>query len=73
MFFADGVSYDGVNLGGSRFGEANFRFARQPPTIVTWAELDFYDLPLIRPSLNSGRQRFSRGSGSSCARRWQEV
>jgi len=26
---------------GSRLGEANFRFARQPPTIVTWAELDF--------------------------------
>ena len=23
---------------------------RQPPTIVTWAELHFYDLPLIRPS-----------------------
>ena len=30
--------------------EPNFRFARQPPTIVTWAELHFYDLPLIRPS-----------------------
>jgi hypothetical protein len=30
--------------------EANFRFARQPPTIVTWAELYFYDLPTIRPS-----------------------
>ena len=46
---------------GSRLGEANFRFARQPPTIVTWAELDFYDLPLIRPSgfVNSGRQSFS--------------
>ena len=29
---------------------ANFRFARQPPTIVTWAELHFYDLLLIRPS-----------------------
>ena len=41
--------------------EPNFRFARQPPTIVTWAELDFYDLPLIRPSgfVNSGRQGFS--------------
>ena len=41
--------------------EANFRFARQPPTIVTWAELHFYDLPLIRPSgfVNSGRQGFS--------------
>jgi hypothetical protein len=27
---------------------------------VTWAELDFYDLPLIRPSgfVNSGRQGF---------------
>ena len=39
----------------------NFRFARQPPTIVTWAELDFYDLPLIRPSgfVNSGRPGFS--------------
>jgi hypothetical protein len=35
---------------GSRLGEANFRFARQPPTIVTWAELPFYDLPLICPS-----------------------
>ena len=35
---------------GSRLGEDNFRFARQPPTIVTWAELHFYDLPLIRPS-----------------------
>ena len=46
---------------GSRLGEANFRFARQPPIIVTWAELDFYDLPLIRPSdfVNSGRQRSS--------------
>jgi hypothetical protein len=31
--------------------EPNFRFARQPPTIVTWAELGFYDLPLIRPSV----------------------
>jgi hypothetical protein len=30
--------------------EANFRFARQPPTIVTWAELDFYDVPLICPT-----------------------
>jgi hypothetical protein len=29
---------------------ANFRLARQPPTIVTWAELHFYDLPTIRPS-----------------------
>ena len=40
--------------------EPNFRFARQPPTIVTWVELDFYDLPLIRPSgfVNSGRQGF---------------
>ena len=39
----------------------NFRVARQPPTIVTWAELHFYDLPLIRPSgfVNSGRQRSS--------------
>ena len=36
-----------------------FRFARQPPTIVTWAEPDFYHLPLIRPSKNNGRQRFS--------------
>ena len=46
---------------GSRVGEANFRFARQPRTIVTWAELDFYDLPLIRPSgfVNSARQGFS--------------
>ncbi len=35
---------------GETLGEANFRFARQPPTIVTCAELDFYDLPLIRPS-----------------------
>jgi hypothetical protein len=26
----------------------NFRMRRQPPTIVTWAELRFYDLPLIR-------------------------
>jgi hypothetical protein len=26
--------------------EPNFRFARQPPTIVTWADLHFYDLPL---------------------------
>ena len=45
---------------GSRLGEANFRFARQPPTIVTWAELDFYDLPLIRPSgfVNSGWHGF---------------
>ena len=34
----------------SRLGEANFRFVRQPPTILTWAELHFYDLPLIRPS-----------------------
>ena len=35
--------------------EPNFRVARQPPTIVTWTELHFYDLPLIRPSgfLNS--------------------
>jgi hypothetical protein len=24
----------------------HFRMARQPPTIVTWAELHFYDLPL---------------------------
>ena len=24
--------------------------ARQPPTIVTWAELYFHDLPSIRPS-----------------------
>ena len=41
--------------------EPNFRFARRPPTIVTWAELDFYDLPLIRPSgfVNSGRPGFS--------------
>jgi hypothetical protein len=30
--------------------EANFRFARQAPTIVTGAGLPFYDLPLIRPS-----------------------
>ena len=30
--------------------EPNFRFARQPTTIVTWAELHFYDLPLICPS-----------------------
>ena len=46
---------------GSCHGEANFGFARQLPTIVTWAELDFYDLPLIRPSgfVNSGRQRSS--------------
>jgi hypothetical protein len=46
---------------GSGLEEANFRFARQPPTIVTWAELDFYDLPLIRPSgfVSSGRQGFS--------------
>ena len=46
---------------GSRVGEANFRFARQPRTIVTWAELDFYDLPLIRPNgfVNSARQGFS--------------
>jgi hypothetical protein len=29
---------------------SNFRFARQPPTIVTWAELHFHNLPLIRPS-----------------------
>jgi hypothetical protein len=28
----------------------NLRLGRQPPTIVTWAELHFYDLPLIRPS-----------------------
>jgi len=37
------------------------RLARQPPTIVTWAELGFYDLPFIRPSgfVNSGRQRSS--------------
>ena len=28
---------------------------------MTWAELDFYDLPLIRPSgfVNSERQRYS--------------
>ena len=40
---------------------SSFRFARQSPTIVTWAELDFYDLPLIRPSgfVNSGRRGFS--------------
>ena len=33
-----------------------FRLARQPPTVVTWAELHFYDLPVIRPSgfVNSG-------------------
>jgi hypothetical protein len=39
----------------------SFRIARQPPTIMTWAELDFYDLPLIRPNgfVNSGRQGFS--------------
>jgi hypothetical protein len=35
---------------GSRRVEANFRFACQPPTIITWAEEHFYDLPLIRPS-----------------------
>jgi hypothetical protein len=29
---------------------SRFRLCRHPPTIVTWAELDFYDLPLIRPS-----------------------
>ena len=34
----------------NRLWEANFRFARQPPTIVTCAEPHFYDLPLIRPS-----------------------
>jgi hypothetical protein len=27
-----------------------FRIGRQPPTIVTWPELHFYDSPLIRPS-----------------------
>ncbi len=34
---------------------SSFRIRRQPPTIVTWAELDFYGL--IRPSVfvNSGR------------------
>ena len=39
---------------------SNFRVARQPPTIITWAELDFYDLRLIRPSgfVNRGRQGF---------------
>ena len=37
------------------------KLARQPPTIVTRAELDFYDFPLIRPNgfVNSGRQRSS--------------
>jgi hypothetical protein len=30
--------------------EPNFRFALQSATIVTWSELHFYDLPLIRPS-----------------------
>ena len=50
---------------GTCWDELDFRCEtsrqRQPPTIVTWAELDFYDLPLIRPSgfVNSGRQRFS--------------
>jgi hypothetical protein len=37
----------------------NFRFARQPSTIVTWGELDFYDLPLIRPSGFVNRAAFS--------------
>jgi hypothetical protein len=37
------------------------KLARQPPTIVTRAELHFYDLPLIRPSgfLNSANYRGS--------------
>ena len=30
--------------------ESNFRFARQPPIIVTWAELHLYDLPTIHPN-----------------------
>ena len=39
---------------GTCWDELDFRCKtsrqRQPPTIVTWAELHFYDLPLIRPS-----------------------
>ena len=45
-----------------------FRVARQPPTIVTWAELpSLYDLPLIRPSF---RKRIfpPEVSTSSCSR-----
>jgi hypothetical protein len=51
----------GSNPATQAFIAVNFRFARQPPTIVTWAELHFYDLPLIRPSgfVSSGRQGFS--------------
>ena len=46
-----GTCWDELDCGiGSRVGEANFRLARQPPTIVTWAERPFYFLPLVRPS-----------------------
>jgi hypothetical protein len=50
----------------------NFRIARHPPKIVTCAELDFYDLPLIRPSgfVNSAALALFE---SRTARRWQEV
>jgi hypothetical protein len=54
--------------------EPNFRFARHPTTIVTWAELHFYDLPLIRPSgfVNSGRSALRVKNCSNCSAR-QEV
>ena len=47
----EGLSADSCGIG-SRLGEINFRVARQLPKFVTWAELDFYDLPLIRPMIS---------------------
>jgi len=40
----------GSNPATQAFIAVNFRLARQPPTIGTWAEMHFYDLPTIRPS-----------------------
>ena len=52
-----------------RGGRSNFRLARQPPTIVTWAEPHFYDLPLIRPSgfVNSDGRAFPIKNWADCA------
>ena len=41
----------------------DFRIGRQPTTIVTWAELDFYDLPLIRAKEQESLGHFCDAEG----------
>jgi len=54
---------------------ANFRFARQPPTIVTWAERHFYELPLIRPSgfVNSAASFDTNRRSAGCQGRFSNL